>query len=504
MNALTTDLSLFRIRLERWQWLAALALGIALAVLPPLLVAVGLAGIAVGVAVLTQPLVGIVLALFLGPLGGWEGVFIGGPIAAVTTGQLMIFLTIACWLARNLVRGRFPIPNTFFNVSLTVWAILGAASLWGSREPIEGIKEMLKWIEVLFVIWIVLDLTRKWPRRQVIWWSVAILLSAGLVQAFWGINQFAIRGTGVGHFIIFGRFYRALGAFMQPNPYGGYITLNLCLAIGVFAGLFAHFWRQLPEEQRDWVNVLRRSPVTLLVGVSAAILLFALIGSWSRGSWLNFIAALGVFTLFLPKDRRRGFTFVAVGLTAFFLAWNLGLIPAPIRERLFGFLETFQFKPASTIAMTPENYSVVERIAHWEAAISMAQENLWFGVGIGNYAAAYPDHLVPGWFEPLGHAHNIYLNVFAEMGFIGVLGYALIWLPTFWLTFDLTRKLDWPMRGIPLGLLAGYAGLSVHHMLDNIYVKNNLIYIGATFALLILLKWESEDVSEASAQSQGN
>lgn len=489
-NLLTTEFSLFNVRLERWQWLAAIGLGLSLVMFPPTLVLVGAAAILVGIAVLSQPLLGVALALFLGPLGGWEGVFIGGPIGEITSGQLMILLTMACWIARNLVRGRIAIPGTFFNLTLSAWIVLGAASLWGSLDPFDGIKELLKWAEVLFTIWIVLDLTRAWDRKRVIWGTVGLLLAAGVVQAFWGIFQFALRGTGPGHFVIFGRFYRATGSFMQPNPYGGYIALNICLAIGVFAGLFIYFWNQLPEKRRSWDNVLRRSPLTLLVGIVVAILLFALIGSWSRGSWLNFIAALGIFALFMPKDRTRGLTFAFIGASAFFLIWNLGLIPLSIRQRLFGFLETFQFQRVREILLTPENYAVVERLAHWEAAISMATEQPWFGVGIGNYAAAYPDHMLPGWIEPLGHAHNMYLNVFAEMGIVGLFGYALLWIPVFWLTLDLTNQLDWPRRGIPLGLFAGYVGLSVHHLLDNLYVKNNLIYLGVTFALLILLKWD--------------
>jgi O-antigen ligase len=493
MNRLTAELALFNIRLERWQWLAAIGLGLLLAVFSPLFVGIGLAAIMVGVAVLSQPLVGVVLALFLGPLGGWEGVFIGGPIGAITSGQLMILFTMVCWVARKLVRGQFPIASTFFSLSLSIWIVLGAATLWESLAPVDGIKEIVKWTEVLFIIWIVLDLTREWARRPVIWASVGVLLAAGVMQAIWGIFQFALRGTGPGHFIIFGRFYRATGSFMQPNPYGGYIALNTCLAIGVFAGLFIYFWNQLPESQRRWDNVLRRSRLTLLVGITVAILLFALIGSWSRGAWLNFIAALGIFALFMPKDRKRGFTFVFVAGSALFLVWNLGLIPVAIRERLFGFLATFQLQPVREILLTPENYAVVERLAHWEAAISMATEQPWFGVGIGNYAAAYPQHMVPGWIEPLGHAHNMYLNVFAEMGIVGLLGYALLWIPIFWLAIDLTLRLDWPVRGIPLGLFAGYVGLSVHHLLDNLYVNNNLTYLGATFALLILLKWDANE-----------
>ena len=53
----------------------------------------------------------------------------------------------------------------------------------------------------------------------------------------------------------------------------------------------------------------------------------------------------------------------------------------------------------------------------------MAETQPWLGVGFGNYAAAYPDFRLLLWENALGHAHNYYLNVAAEIGAIGLLAY---------------------------------------------------------------------------------
>ena len=499
MSLLSAEFTLFRISLLRWQWLALLLLGIAAAVLPPVILLAAIAALAVGLAVISEPLLGLGLAMFLGPVGGWEGVFIGGPIAAITTGQLMLFLTVAAWLGRSLLRGHIPIANTSINAPVIAFIAMGAVTMWNARSLSDSITELIKWVEVLLIVWILLDLTRRWPRRQVIYGLVALLLAAGAVQAVWGIFQFIIRGSGPGHFIIGGRLYRGTGSFMQPNPYGGYMALAASIAVGVLAGVVIERWLTLPEKKRkpidyvtEIVDMLRGAPwIAGLVGLTG-MLIFGLIGSWSRGAWFNFLSALVVFAFYLPRSRERGIAITLGGGGILLLIWNIGLIPVALKQRLVGFLATFTTVDVYEIILTPQNYAVVERLAHWQAALNMAAENLWFGVGIGNYAAAYPEYMVPTWEEPLGHAHNIYLNVLAEMGIWGLIAYAILWIPIIYSAIVVAGKLEWPLRGIGIGLLAGWVGFSVHHLLDNLYVNNNIFYLGVMFTVLVMLESEAE------------
>ncbi|HID52637.1 MAG TPA: O-antigen ligase domain-containing protein, partial [Anaerolineae bacterium] len=134
------------------------------------------------------------------------------------------------------------------------------------------------------------------------------------------------------------------------------------------------------------------------------------------------------------------------------------------------------------------NYAVLERLAHWQAAVDMARENLWLGVGFGNYEPAYADYALLNWPYPLGHAHNYYLNLVAEVGVVGLLAYLVLWTAVFWQTIRLLRRLDWPVRGIALGLLAVWAAISVHHLVDKLYVNNIYIHLGVMLGLLQLLE----------------
>lgn len=493
---LTAELKLWRFRLQRWQWAVLILLGLAVAYLPAVLIVGGIGALPIGLTIVAQPLIGLGLSFILGPVWGWENVFIGGPIAILSSGRIVLFLTIGSWMLRNLVRGRVPIATNFLNGPILIYVLMNMVTLWGARSLFDGIKEVIKYIEILFIIWMLLDLTRQWPRRRVINGLIMTLLAVGCVQAVWGINQFIVRGTGPGHFIISGRLFRATGSFMQPNPYGGYMALLLSLAVGTLAGVVFHQVRKLPPGDPTTTafdrlkQLLRNAPHIPILFVVCGLLAFALLGSWSRGAWFNFMSALAVFAYVLPRSRERGLLLLIVSGAIVVLAWTIGLIPPAFQNRLLGFLTTFTTIDVYEIALTPTNFAVVERLAHWQAAINMMAESIWFGVGIGNYAAAYPEYMVPGWEEPLGHAHNIYLNVLAESGIWGLIAYGVLWVPVFRKVLLLSRKLDWPLRGTAIGLLAGWVGFSVHHLLDNLYVNNNTFVLAVMFTLLIMLESE--------------
>ncbi|MCA9906968.1 MAG: O-antigen ligase family protein, partial [Anaerolineae bacterium] len=193
-----------------------------------------------------------------------------------------------------------------------------------------------------------------------------------------------------------------------------------------------------------------------------------LISSWSRGAWLGFAAGGAALVLFWPRRRWLGGVMMA-GITAVFLLGStFNLIPAAISNRLTSFSEDFRLGDVRGVDVNDNNYAVIERLAHWQAALGMARDRLWLGVGFGNYEPAYADYALINWPAPLGHAHNYYLNLLAEVGVVGLLAYALLWTAVFWQTIRLL-SVDWPQRGIVLGLLAVWVGLSVHHLVDKLY-----------------------------------
>jgi O-antigen ligase len=316
-----------------------------------------------------------------------------------------------------------------------------------------------------------------------------MLLIAGLSQAFIGIWQFALRGEGPDHFMILDRFYRAFGTFQQPNPYGGYMGLTASLAIGATIGMLLLQLRKLQQRQigrpAEWLWLL-------FFGVCALFASMGLVMSWSRGAWIGFAAGTAATLVFLPRKRLVGLSFLTLSILLLLVGLRFNLIPSSLSSRLIGFSEDLQVGDVRGIHITTENYAVVERLAHWQAGADMARQNLLLGVGFGNYEPAYEDYATLNWPHPLGHAHNYYLNILAESGIMGAIIYLSLWAVIFVQVIRLIGFLDWPHRGIALGLLAAWTALSVHHIFDKLYVNNLFIFLGAMLGIQQVLTTEDD------------
>ncbi len=476
-----------------WQWLPAVLCGVIIALLPyklGIVVPVGVVGVCVLLAVLEYPLLGMAAVLFLGPLGAFEETFIGGPIGSITSGQLMLFFTLFVWGIRNLKNGRIVIPWTPLNIPILVFVLTAMFSLWYAVDIMPGIREMVKWIEILLLMWLMLDLTREYKPRTVLIITLGLLLSAGLVQGLYGVYQFAIAGSGPWHFAIGGRLFRAVGTFMQPNPYGGYMALNAFLSIGLLIGMLSDALEGEAITLQTVIERVKASRWLQLVIVLTMVMMVALIGSWSRGAWINFAAGMAFVTLLTPKSMWDGIKLIAFGIAAFWVALQVGLVPAAFSDRMFGFIS--QFGEAENLPLTAATHSLLERLAHWTAGLNMMQDKLWLGHGFGNYEVVYLDYRVPGpWLDALGHAHNYYINIMAEMGIVGLIAYLFMWGGVFWLTIRVIYRAAALERGVAIGMLGAWVGMAVHHMLDNMYVKNIYLHMGVMFALLVMLDMRS-------------
>lgn len=223
----------------------------------------------------------------------------------------------------------------------------------------------------------------------------------------------------------------------------------------------------------------------------------ALVLSFSRGAWLGAGAAGLAMLVFWPRRRWLGLGLGAGGLVVILGLYNFGLLPSFIASRFADVGDFIQVYDVRGVHINDSNFSIVERLAHWQAAINMADANPLFGVGLGNYEAAYEDYRLINWQYALGHAHMIYLNVLAETGAVGLAAYLILWGSIFAITlrviayndpsdFQNPKRLSLN-RAIAIGLLGSWVHLSTHQLLDNLYVGNIPFIIGALFGVLCIL-----------------
>ncbi len=494
-------------------WFVAILVGLLFVWLPLRMAAGAAFGIALVLLIIIQPLFGLTLALLAGPLGALEQLFSG--IVSLDSGQILLFLTILGWLGRGLACRSFNFPLVTLGPPLAMFGLMGFISILGAASAAAGIKELLKWLEIGVIMLLVADLGRLSTRhkaqglsRSVIGgpprtvWLVGMLQLAGLSQALVGIWQFGLRGVGPEHFLVLGSYYRAYGTYEQPNPFGGFMNLSLLLAIGISVGLVTAWWlwmrhhKGMMKQQVIWCPSWRALWATLLAGLAVGITGLALLFSWSRGAWLGFAAGAAGMLLFLPRKRINGLLLLGAILILALFAYGTGLLPASIATRFTGFTEDFFVGDVRGVDINDENYSVLERQAHWQAGLAMLRDDIWLGIGFGNYAEAYAEYALLNWPDALGHAHNYYINLLAEVGILGLTAYLLFWVAVVWQTVRLLRKLAWPDRGIVLGLLGAWIALAAHHLVDKLYVNNIYIHLGVMLGLLQLMEWYTVKLQE--------
>ncbi len=453
-----------------------IAAGLLLARLPLLMAAAGtLVGLAL-LASLWEPLAGVALVLFFAPFWAWLRAEV--PEVPAQIGQLLFAITLGSWLLRKVWRREWSLAAPPLLGALAVFLSAALLSLWNPVDVWTGFTEWAKWGQVLLMFWLVYDECSRGRSDQRVRAVLAALLVAGLFQAGMGLWQFGLRGTGPAHFAINERFYRAYGTFEQPNPYGGFLSMLGAVAVGlVLAG------------GGDWVwsRIQGRRPVfprwAWVVGLVALPLVGALLASWSRGGWLGFGAALLVMALALPRRRGWGLLLVVVAIVGGLLLYQSGALPASITSRLTGFLDYTRFEDVRGVGINDANYAVLERMAHWQAALGMWQDNFWTGVGFGCYEPAYPRYALINWPIALGHAHNYYLNLLAETGLIGLAAY-LFWLGAIFKGLEkAVRRLAGWERGLALGLIGAWTQLVVHDLVDNLLVNNIHLHVAVLLAL---------------------
>jgi putative inorganic carbon (hco3(-)) transporter len=450
--------------------LVALALGVAVA-LPEQSQDVVLGALASAAVVLSliQPLVALPLLLFAVPFGGLTRGSSGDTSTDLSFGaaELLVALLTLAWLARGVRRRELNVRAGAIVVATLAMIGLALLSIGYAEDRPAAIKESLKWLELLIALVIVVDLAREARAAR---WVIGAMLVAGAAEATYGAIQF-VTDSGPGAFQIQGAL-RAFGHFDQPNPFAGYLTMILPLAVCM--GLT----RANPTPFR-WLSLAAAALIATGIGLSQ-----------SRGAWLGAAVAAACLLLAWSRFTRRLLIPGALGGALALALAISGLLPPAIFDRLAQTIEYFGVFDVRTVEVTSENWAIVERMAHWQAGWYMFLAHPWLGVGAGNYGQAYPDYFVGTWRDALGHAHNYYLNILAELGLIGgatlllLLGLAFRQLGGALVGSEGRLHNFW--RAVLAGAFGGLVVFCVHNMFDSLFVHSVNIQVGVLLGLGLL------------------
>lgn len=164
--------------------------------------------------------------------------------------------------------------------------------------------------------------------------------------------------------------------------------------------------------------------IRLGAGAAAALIVFGIIGTQSRGASLAMAAAFLYVWLFVAKSKTKGLLVVGI----------LGL-------GVLAFAPAYYFDRMSTVTDYEEDTSAMGRIRAWGTAIEMAIDHPVLGVGAGSFNSAY-GRLYRQADGPVRwiSTHSVYFKILGEYGFTGI----IVWVSLLWSNFTAnlrTRRL---------------------------------------------------------------
>lgn len=207
--------------------------------------------------------------------------------------------------------------------------------------------------------------------------------------------------------------------------------------------------------------------------------LLALYATKSYGGWLGLFGALVFIWLNVKIPRQR----LKYLLLFAFLIIILSLFES--QSAKFGRLFIFDTRTSSST-----------RSEIWRASILMIKEHPIFGIGLGNFEASYRENIPRIAFPPLEwlvvKPHNLYLNLYLEMGILGFLSFI-------YLLFLFFKK-SWPLRQDPLikFTIAGMLAILLHGLVDTPYFKNDLSVLFWIIIAVVLCRCEEEALRRRS------
>jgi O-antigen ligase len=419
--------------------------------------------------------------------------------AGLTPTQLALIIAAASFAAYTLAHPEQPLRVGKPGIALIVllWVLLLSASF--SRFSVqEGLKESYRWAMALLAFLIAYNrLSVDDPRRP--WRSIGLLvclISATAVNAGFGLWQFLTASGPASFLIAGGRFARAYGTIGQPNSFAG--SLNIVWPLAAALLLSAALLRlERPSDMRPG-SAGRLGLAGAALGLG--LMLAALLASFSRGGWLGALAgALALLLATAPilnRQRRRWFWRGLLGggatLILILSMGGTGLLPGPLAARLDGIVRNLRLFDVRTVQVDPANFAIVERMSHLQAGWLMVRANPWLGVGTGNYNLAYEGggaanraYALPPWYDSRGHAHNYYLHIAAETGFLGLSVYlTLLGLLAYQLLLVLKMARDWLWYAIGAGSCGMIVAVAAHNLFENLHVLSLGIHLAAVWGMI--------------------
>jgi O-antigen ligase len=167
--------------------------------------------------------------------------------------------------------------------------------------------------------------------------------------------------------------------FVLPSMLGGYLIMMLPLSLGY---LFKENKRYFPHPNLKNISLIL---LTLLIA-------FVLLLTKSVGAFLSIFLSFLIFIVLSRHFNKKSLLLLLI----LFLTFTAIFILRSYKAEYF----------------TTPTFSLQKRLIYWQNALSVILRHPFRGIGLGNFP-----------FIQSQFAHNSYLQIWAEIGFLGIIGF---------------------------------------------------------------------------------
>lgn len=340
-------------------------------------------------------------------------------------------------------------------------------------HTLQGGLELLAYVLLGFLV--VKTVTQKKQILRIVYSVVGM----GIFQAFYGLFELYNKNPRL-------LFYKKIhylgdvtGTFVNRNHLSGYLEMVIPLTIGL---------------------ILVRSDVFAVVGMSWRSKILSL---FEKSNYRNLLLALGVILMAVAVVFSRSRSGIFLLVFTFVLLLGMGTMYTGKRRHYQKGIKRFVqvvFLMIVVLCLFVGIDATVERFAldnilkevrplMWGNTAAIIGDYPVFGSGLGTFAAVYPAYEENVMAGRVSHAHNDYLEYFAELGVVGgllLLAGILFMLVVSFLVWKERRHPK--VKGLALGGIIAVVNILIHSVTDfNLHIPANMILFAVILPLTLVL-----------------
>ena len=393
----------------------------------------------------------------------------------LASGRVLILYLFIVWIIKSLAEKRFVIRLNLQMILICLFLFLAIFSITQAWDGERAIRKILVFLSIFPLYFIITSLKNN---KDYIHKILKALILSGFILSLIGVVQFAFQFfIGINPIIIFWSKY--ISPIFYGNTFGAEVISNPSWLVNIGGTTVLRAFSLFPDPHMFSFYLGLLIPIVLAIALVnknnskllyliLVVMLFAELFTFSRGGYLGMIAGIGITIILLWRQivfNKK----IILGLISAIAVIFLLTTSQSILNR---FLSSFNFNEGSN----------TERLKNWNQGYEMFANNFLFGVGIGNYSIEINPTIE---YRSPVYAHNLYLDIGAEMGIFALIVWVLLIIVTIRQLYKVSKKTeDDFLRALSLGLVGSLIWFSAHSFFDTPIYSPTIL---AIFTIIISL-----------------